>query len=399
VTSSPRASARLLALATALLLLGCEGRGGAPLRAAGSVVASAAPAYRCGVPLPADAAGVDDLLATGYADWKRRYLTADGAGGFLRVRMPDDGDKSSSEGIGYGMLLSAYLGDRSTLDALWKYAGRFRNASGLMSWEVSRAGRVTDRNAATDADEDMAFALLVADARWGGYGDDASSLIGSLMRHGVEPGSFVFKPGDGWGGSAVTNPSYFAPAYYRAFAAQTGDRRWERVVESSYAILDRVAARHAGATGLQPEWATAAGDSAPGAPSPSDDGYEFHYGYGAARVPWRLAMDAAWSCDPRARRHLERLNAFFQRIGPAEIVDGYRLNGERLGGWHSEAFVAPLAAAALFSADPAYRAAIWREAVELRQHEYYPDSLRLLALLLASGRMQPPPPRPVAGGG
>jgi endo-1,4-beta-D-glucanase Y len=386
---SPRPTPALLLLLLLLSACGDPGDGAGSASASVAAAEEPAPVYRCGAPLQSE--GVDALLASGYAEWKERYLTRDGAGGFLRVRMPDDGDKTSSEAIGYGMLLSVYLGDRATFDGLWGYARRYRNASGLMSWEVSRAGKVTDRNAATDADEDMAFALLVADAKWRGYAADARGTIGSLMRHAVEPGSYVFKPGDTWGGSAVTSPSYFAPAYYRLFGAATGDARWERVARASYDVLDRVAAKRGAATGLPPEWATAAGDSAPGAPSPSDDGWEFHYGYGAARLPWRLAMDAAWSCDPRAQRHLQRLNAFFQRIGPREIRDGYRLSGERTGGWHSEAFVAPLAAAALFSRDEGYRAGIWREAVRLRQREYYPDSLRLLSLLLASGRMQPPP--------
>ena len=62
----------------------------------------------------------------------------------------------------------------------------------------------------------------------------------------------------------------------------------------------------------------------------------------AADPAWRLAMDAAWSCDPRARRHLARLNAFFRGVGAKEIRDGYRLDGTPYGKWHNAAFVAPV---------------------------------------------------------
>ena len=39
----------------------------------------------------------------------------------------------------------------------------------------------------------------------------------------VEPGTYVIKPGDTWGGTSCTNPSYFAPAWYRIFADFTGN--------------------------------------------------------------------------------------------------------------------------------------------------------------------------------
>ncbi|MBW3628014.1 MAG: hypothetical protein KY464_01840 [Gemmatimonadetes bacterium] len=321
-----------------------------------------------------------------YLAWKRRYLTRSGAGGSVRVRMPDEGNKSSSEGVAYGMLLSAYLDDRPTFDGLWAYARLHRNARGLMAWEISRSGEVLDENAATDADQDVAFALLVADAKWGGYGGDARALIGALLEHTVEDRTFLLKPGDVWGGSEVTNPSYFAPAYYRVFARYTGDARWQSVLDASYQMLDRVAEKHGVKTGLQPDWASASGDSAAAAPDPG-----FHYGYNATRVPWRLAKDAAWNCEPRARRHLARLNAFFREVGAENIRDGYTLRGSPIGRWHNASFVAPAAAGAVVSSDSAFFRSMWEETVKLREGGYYSDSLRLLALLFASGRMPPPP--------
>lgn len=388
--------ARVAVVCGTLFLAGCgevEPRGDSAPAAAALSATPAVPAvgrYRCGSALTPAEFDASAEIRESYEEWKERYLTSRGANGLLRVRMPTADDKTSSEGIAYGMLLSAYLDDRVTFDALWGYARRYLNENGMMGWEVSRTGELLDRTAATDADEDIAFALLAADARWGGYGDAADAMIRSLMEHAVEKPSYVLKPGDSWGGSQVTNPSYFAPAYYKAFAERTADPRWERVADASYAILDRVVEKHSRATGLQPDWVTAAGDSALGGTGPSDDGFEFDYGYNASRVPWRLAMDAAWNCDPRAVRHLARLNAFFARIGPEKMRDGYLLDGRPVGRWHTAAFVAPVAAGAVLSENAEFRADVWEETVKLRREGYYHDSLRLLSLLFASGNMPPP---------
>jgi endo-1,4-beta-D-glucanase Y len=343
-------------------------------------------AYACAASMAPDQRAADAELRTGYAAWRGRYVTSRGAGGFLRVAIGTGrNDKTVSEGIGYGMLLAAYLDDQGTFDALWAYAKRYRNARGLMAWEIEASGARPPGAgaAATDADEDMAFALVVADRRWGGYRADAVGLIGTLMRHAVEPGTFVVKPGDIWGGSEITNPSYFAPAYYKVFARYTGDARWNRVVESSYRIMDRVAARNA--TGLQPDWTNSAGE-----PLRNHPGRGYDYTYDAARVPWRLAKDAAWNCDPRARRHLERMNGFFRRVGARNILDGYTMAGRATAESHNAVFVAPAAAGAMMSGDAQYRASMWAEMVRVRDRAYYGDSLRLLSLLLASGNMTPP---------
>lgn len=347
---------------------------------------SEATAYRCGAGLAPDATASAARLRSDYLRWRGRYVVSFGRKGMLRVDAGEEYDGGTpSEAIGYGMLLAAYLDDRPTFDGLWTFARSFRNPRGLMAWSISRDGTILDSNAATDGDEDMAFALLVAEARWGGYDGYARELLDILLRHGVEAGTDLFKPGDVVGGSGLTNPSYFAPAYYKLFAAYSGEPRWLRVADASYGILERVARAHSPSAGLVPEWATAAGDSVP-----DPFGFPFHFGYNATRTAWRLAMDAAWNCDPRARRHLGLMNEFYRRIGPENLVDGYTLDGRPLGRYHNAAFVGPAAAAAVVAEDSTYRRSVWDEAVVLEPSNYYNDSLRLLTLLFASGSMLPP---------
>ncbi|MDC0740720.1 glycosyl hydrolase family 8 [Polyangium sp. rjm3] len=292
-----------------------------------------------------------------------------------------------SEGIAYGMLLSAYLGDKPTFDGLWGYAKSHFDGNGLMHWQINASNSVIGWNAATDSDEDMALALIVAEKAWGAsYGADATTLLGRILQHEVESGTNVLKPGDAWGGSSVTNPSYFAPGYYRAFKAYTGDARWESVAASCYQIIANLNTKTgAGTTGLLPDWTTAAGTQA--------SGMGFDYRYDAARVPWRLAVDAVWYGTPQAIAQLDKLNTFWKGVGVGNIKDGYTVSGGLLGQWHNATFVGMAASGAAVSSDAAFKTAMWNETKNFQSENYYNDSLRVLALLFMGDRM----PNPVGG--
>ncbi len=345
--------------------------------------ATAAVGYSCAPSMAPDQAAANTELQNSYNTWKSTYVTSAGAGGYLRVKRPENSNDTVSEGIAYGMVLSAYLNDRPTFDGLWSYAKSHFDANGLMHWRIDANNNVIGTGAATDAEEDMALALIVADKKWGGYTTETKNFISRMMQYEVESGSNVLKPGDQWGGSSVTNPSYFAPGFYKVFKSYTGDARWDSVVNSSYQIIANVNSKTgAGTTGLQPDWTTAAGDPAP------NMGY--NYTYDAARVPWRLAKDAAWYCDSRATSQLNKLNAFFKGIGAANIKDGYRLDGALIGQWHNATFVSMAASGAIVSTDAAYKTAMWNETVRLTNGGYFNDSLRVLALLFMSGNMYNP---------
>lgn len=339
--------------------------------------------YACGKSIAPDQAAANTQIQNDYASWKGNLVTSSGApAGTQRVRRPSDNDDTVSEGIGYGMILAVHLNDRTTFDNLWRYAKHYRNSRGLMSWHVSATGQVLDPNAATDADEDMAFALIAADKKWGGYASDAKTLIANILGYEVDSNN-VLKPGDVWGGTSQTNPSYFAPGYFKIFQTYTGASRWSLVTDKSYEIIANVNAKPAsGNTGLQPDWTDANGNPVPGS--------SYDYRYDATRVPWRLAKDAVWYCGSRARSQLDRLNAFFKGIGAVSIKDGYKVDGSLIGQYHNASFVGPAGAGSLVSGDAAYQRSLWDETVRLTSTNYYHSSLRLLAMLLMSGNMPNP---------
>jgi len=339
-------------------------------------IAEAKP-YRCGRLLESDEIAARKILTRAYEAWRRLYVTGQGARGALRIRRPEDNDDTVSEGIAYGMLIAAYHGDRAIFDGLFAYAKARLDGNGLMHWKINSEGRVTGGGAASDADEDMAIALIVAEKLWGApYGELARRLIDSIYESEIEPGTFVMKPGDGWGGSLATNPSYFDPAYFKVFAEYTGNKNWLKVVDRSYRMLDLVASHNQG-TGLIPDWMTAGAGPA--------KGQSYDYKWDATRVPLRIARDAAWFCEPRAEKLLAPLNEFFRQQGPLTIGDGYKLSGEKFSTVHAAAFVGPVAAASLFSNNDDFRKTLWTDLLKRWGGGYYSNHLRHLSILFVTG--------------
>jgi endo-1,4-beta-D-glucanase Y len=342
-----------------------------------------------------------------YQQWKQTLLTRDGAGGHLRVRRPNSKgavvNSTVSEGIAYGMLIAVYMDDQETFDELWKYSQRHLNARGLMQWYIDATGDVLGDGGATDADEDIAFALVMADRQWGGRGsldrayiDCARRQIELIWEHEVAHGSaHILKPGDVWGGPDVTNPSYFAPAFYRTFAKVSGNREWLGVVDSSYAIIEVALDRTPSpGKGLVPAWCTA-----DGIPTHNPR----HFQFDSCRTPFRIAQDWCWHGEPRARTYLEKITSFYESIGLESIVDGFDLDGTphpefSQDGARAAAFVGPAGAAAMHDeasrglAEGAWSALVTRGALILGEPGsdnggsiYYNTSWRVLSLLMLNG--------------
>jgi endo-1,4-beta-D-glucanase Y len=287
----------------------------------------------CSYPAGADPAKARQV----YDRWKTELVTSEGAGENLRVRRPaNEMDTTVSEGIAYGMIFSVVFGDQDQFDKLWKYARSHANGNGLMAWRIQPDGSVTpgigDEGAATDADEDMAWALILADKKWGGSGtigmpyiDAAKEQIERIWNHEVDHGrGELLLAGDSWGATVAHNPSYFAPNQYRRFAQVTGNMGWLTVIEKNYAVLASTltAMRGNQDNGLVPAWTDPEGN-----PAQPWDGAPMHYQYDSARIPFRLGQDFCDFGEPRAKAYLDKASSFFAGIGASMIVDGYELNG------------------------------------------------------------------------
>jgi endo-1,4-beta-D-glucanase Y len=202
----------------------------------------------CTYPTHADAK--DASIA--YKRFHQEIITGEGARGFFRTRRPDTPDgvvnSTVSEGIAYGMIIAVMLDDQALFDAFWQYALCFMNPNGFMSWYIAPDGsKALGSGGATDSDEDMAWALVMAHRQWGGHGSlretylsYAQRQIERLWQFEIDHDAFdgMLLPGDEWRGQNVFNPSYFAPHQYRLFGEISGNREgFSRVIDRGYDIV------------------------------------------------------------------------------------------------------------------------------------------------------------------
>lgn len=239
------------------------------------------------------------------------------AGPFLIHRpFSETPNDAVSEGIGYGLIIAMYCNDQEHFDMLLEGADATMWNGQYYDWRVDAYGNKMALGGATDAEQDIAAMLIMAQSRvdsgeWmdyhnGYYRQRAVQILSNLWQQGIVDG--ILRPGYQWGGTDFVNVGYFAPAWYRLFQQFDPDpsHDWGSVVETSYAILNNSPGI---ANGLVPDWMTPIGGFT------TDVGYNA-YGGGAymykdaIRVLWRVGTDFVWNRDNRARDYIEKANSF-----------------------------------------------------------------------------------------
>lgn len=303
------------------------------------------------------------VLAREYEIWKAARLRDCGDGTACVPR--DEGD-CISEGVAYGMLIAVGFDDQATFDKLWAYYNAHKNANGVMDWQTAACGNTTSNGSATDGELDAAMALIQAGCRWGGnYESDALQLIAAIKNSEVTScnGNAVLKPGDNFGGCDETNPSYFAPAYFKVFQELTGDSTWTDLVDDGYTLLSTLQSTMGG---LVPDWSDADGN-----PEAGDRG---DYGPDASRTPWRIATDYVWTSEPRAATFLDAFSAYLEQNGgvPGAFTPNSNFRGAAaMSGWHQDSTKAQ-----------EYTDAWLSTAVD--DKTYFPGTLRPIYMLLGA---------------
>ena len=334
-----------------------------------------------------------DAIAN-YAIWKTNFLEQCGNGRY-RVKF-DNPNQTVSEGIGYGMLLTAYAGERTLFDGLWNYYKDNRNSQGLMNWKINGCnGGAAGTGGATDSEVDAGMALIIADYQWGStgsinYNNDARTLINAIKTHEVEAGSFVLKPGE-FGGSSITNPSYFAPAYFRKFASFMNDSYWNTVANKCYEVINNNLSVNNAAGGLVSDWCTASGNYSSQASGYANGGTK--YTYDAARTPWRIAVDYAWYGDNQAKTYSKKSSDFIRvtKNGSQNIVDGYNQNGSNFGQYHNSTFVGAFASAAIAGDNQTHLNNSYTDLIGISEpYSYYNQTLKTIYLFFLSGNFYLP---------
>ncbi|HLV66884.1 MAG TPA: glycosyl hydrolase family 8, partial [Polyangiaceae bacterium] len=347
-----------------------------------------------------DAAKFNGAIVAAYNHWKQRFVVD--ANGGKRITGQDVENQTPSEAMGYGMMIAAAMGDKEAFDAFWSYTKQNLDGDGgVIRW---RSDKSPGDGSATDGDIDIAYGLMMAAKQWGGaqYTSDAQALIQAILTHDME-GGFT-RPGSNYPGNGALNdaynPSYFGPAWYRAFQTLTG--QWDAIIAKDYQILNACESNFGAGKGLVPDWCFASdGRSA----HPNDFGAEVVggftevvYGYDAARVPWRIGSDACLSGSNDALAYLNKLIGFFaskyENGGRLErLFAGVNAAGVALSQsvQNQMSFIGPIGVGALAlsahrtTADRAFRAVL--DIIENPEfnRRYYPTTLGLITLLQMSG--------------
>jgi len=229
---------------------------------------------------------------------------------------------TTSEGQSYTMLRAVWMDDKNTFDKAWQWSKDIlQREDRLFSWVFGERPDGTygvlsggGENAASDADTDIALALIFAAERWGekGYREEAKAVIQAIWENEVVivNGRPVLAANNVEKDSTdkiLINPSYFAPYAYRIFSIIDPQNDWESLVESSYDLIKRSVAApldRSSSAGLPPNWVFM--DRRTGELSATGNGsFSTDYGYDAMRLPWRLALDYVLYEDPAARDALK----------------------------------------------------------------------------------------------
>ena len=367
-------------------------------------------------------AALDAATRDFYASWKQTYLLTAAEPDQCYVLDDEDNRKgegaSTSEGHGYGMLIAAFMAGadpqaHALFDGLFRYARAHPSKINphLMGWRQEEGGAKTKdggEDSATDGDLDIALALLLADAQWGSagaiaYRAEARQVIAAIKQDEINRECWSVKLGD-WATPDddkffhSTRPSDFMPGHFRSFAAATGDRDWMKVSDTCYRLIATMQTEFSPATGLIPDFITDVNTTPAPPPGKHLEGkHDGHFHYNSCRVPLRLGIDFLIHGEPRAKRALEKLNAWIEAESggkAANVRAGYQLDGKPTSkSDHSLAFTACFGVGAMTdAAHQPWLNALWDETVttDSPDDRYFGRTLKMLSLLAMSGNWWSP---------
>ncbi len=246
-----------------------------------------------------------ERLARAWKYYTENFIMSNGLVKHLRMQGNQviGNNEAVSEGIGYGMLLALINNDQNNFNKIFEgaNANMWRGSSyGCWSWAN---GGCVQSGAATDADLDIALALVFADklqekGLWNSYNKNgvtyksrAMEMIKSIKETMVS--GDLLLPGDSWGGDGFNNinPSYFSTAAMRVFNQYQTTYDYTAVINKCYTILESTANYN---KGQAPDWCNSSG---------GQTGKYYGMSIEAIRVPWRIGLDALWFNDSRAIKY------------------------------------------------------------------------------------------------
>lgn len=274
---------------------------------------------------------VDEMLNYSYKGFKNRYIR----NGQVR---PENGYTDARDQAA-ALLMAVWTDDRQTFDELWGWTLiHLQRITGL-HYDTNEPG-VSPRST-TEADTDIALALLLAERRWNdaSYGRHASRIIDAIWQYEVVTidGKPYLAAGD-WAvrkDKIIVSPATFAPYAYHLFAEADPQHDWWYLLDTNYQLLTEVTTDPLGeeqSAGLPPAYVGIDRKTGALEPNPTDVSMLGNtFNEYAAQIYWRVALDAQWHDDERADDYLltsDFLNDEWENRG--EFAQAYTHAGKPL---------------------------------------------------------------------
>lgn len=284
------------------------------------------------------------LISSSWEKYKLQFLNKDG-------RIIDYSQKSitTSEGQSYALLRSVWVDDKETFDLVWKWTKENlkRRLDNLFGWrwgqkQNKKYGFIEGggENSASDADTDIALALIFAANRWGDakYKEEAKKILEDIWKYDTDKilGKRYVLAGN-WAkdlSRIIVNPSYFAPYAWRIFAKFDKDHDWKSLIDSSYQLLNLAGKKpldKKSTVGLPPDWIAIQRRDGKLIPSGITQ-LTTNYSYDAMRIPFRIALDYKWNKEQKAYDYLSESFSVLEEnfLNEGKLYSAYSHDGKVL---------------------------------------------------------------------
>ena len=371
--------------------------------------------YAPGVILPNNVSQstMDSTVQSYYNSWTANYVKTVPGTNPVQKYVEHEPGNTVSEAVGYGMVISAYLGNKTDFDAMFFYFKAHPSEIGphLMAWkQVNSGGQMVDVEgvcSATDGDLDIAYSLLLADKQWGSSGSidyktEALAVMGDILAYDVNQTVWNLLCGD-WASEDDMNhtrPSDFMVDHFLVFAAAdpAHSSQWMKVYDKICSIVNyQYYSGGSANTALVPDFLVNSGSNfVPVSGTYLETIHDGDFDHNSCRTPWRLPMAYIVSGKTDIFPALITQNSWIQsKTGgiPTNIRAGYYIkNGANGTAYTTDddlCFTAPFAVLSMIDSNSQnWLNKLWTSITGGDYGsivDYYGDSIRLQVLIVLSG--------------
>lgn len=254
---------------------------------------------------------VDIVLQDSWQHFKDRFVVDYG-----QVVDLTNNSLTTSASQAQAMLRAVSEDDQAMFGGLWQWNKdhlRYRANDKLLSWKWElKADKKTyglaDSNNVCDADQQIAYALFLADEKWPGrgYGREAQTHINDWWRQCTFERvnqRFVDSSADGSQDIKLINTGYFRPAIYAYLSKKAPDLPWQQLTDNGFTLLERVHDQY----GTMPDWVVMSLDGSLMSAAPLVGQAADSFGYDALQLIPSMVETYGLTDDIRAQKLLQRL--------------------------------------------------------------------------------------------